>query len=121
MSQSFQASLTIYKQIALGIENAILEGTVKPGERLASLRESAVELEVNINTIMRAYNILEEEAILFKKRGLGFFVTKDALTRIQQKRKVDFYQQTIPELARTMKQLNIKEQELLAALQNYYQ
>lgn len=116
MKQAFREDLTIYKQIALNIENAILEGGLKPEERLTSLRESAVEMEVNINTIMRAYNLLEEERVLRKKRGLGFFVSEDALGIIQKKRRKDFYQYTVPELSKTLERLEIDVEDLVEAL-----
>ncbi|TCT12220.1 DNA-binding transcriptional regulator YhcF (GntR family) [Natranaerovirga pectinivora] len=116
MKQEFREGITIYSQIVSNIENAILEGELKPEERLSSLRESAVEMEVNINTIMRAYNLLEEEGILRKKRGLGFFVSEDALKIIQKKRREAFYQNTVPELSKTLERLGINVDDLIEAL-----
>ena len=116
MKSEFKEGLTIYKQIALNLETGILEGELVAGDRLPSLRESAVDMEVNINTIMRGYNLLEEEGILAKKRGLGFYVTKDALEIIRKKRRGMFYEETVPELFKTMKRLNISLDDLARAL-----
>ncbi|MCZ0704632.1 DNA-binding transcriptional regulator YhcF (GntR family) [Natronobacillus azotifigens] len=116
MKHEFKEALTIYKQIALNIETLILEGVVKPGDRLSSLRESAMEMEVNVNTIMRAYNLLEEEGILSKKRGLGFFVSEEARSIIQKKQREAFYQYTVPELAKTLAHLEIDVEDLVEAL-----
>lgn len=116
IKQPFKEALTIYQQIALNVENSILEGHLQPEERLPSLRESAVELEVNINTIMRAYNLLEEEGILTKKRGLGFFVSPDALKRVQEKHRLEFFKETLPTLVSELKRLDISVEELLEIL-----
>lgn len=116
MRHEFKEALTIYKQIALNIETSILEEVLKPGDRLSSLRESAVEMEVNVNTIMRAYNLLEEEGILLKKRGLGFFVSEDALCIIRKKHREAFYQLTVPELSKTLDRLDLNVEDLVKAL-----
>lgn len=116
MRSEFKEGLTIYKQIALNLETGILEGELVAGDRLPSLRESAVDMEVNINTIMRGYNVLEEDGILVKKRGLGFYVTEDALEIIRKKRRGMFYEETVPELFKTMKRLNISLDDLARAL-----
>ncbi len=118
MKRDFKEGLTIYKQIALNLETDILEGKLVAGDRLPSLRESAVDMEVNINTIMRGYNLLEEEGILVKKRGLGFFVTEDALEIIRGKRRQNFYEETLPELYQTMKRLDISLEDLVLALKH---
>lgn len=116
MKNQFKEALSIYQQIALNIENSILEGVLKPEERLTSLRESAVEMEVNINTIMRAYNLLEDEGILIKKRGLGFFVSEDALKRVQEKHRKQFFKEMVPDLIAELKRLDISAQELVEIL-----
>ncbi|MFP4015596.1 MAG: GntR family transcriptional regulator [Halanaerobiales bacterium] len=116
MRQDYTKALPIYKEIALNIETAILEGELKSGERLSSLRESAVELEVNINTVMKAYNLLEDEGILTKERGLGFFVTEEAPGIIKEKRREVFYQYTVPELAKTLSRLEIDLEDLVEIL-----
>ena len=118
MKREFKEGLTIFKQIALNIETGILEGKLTPGDRMPSLRESALDMEVNINTIMRGYNLLEEEGILAKKRGLGFFVTDEAPEIIRRKRRETFYEETVPELYKTLKRLDISVEDLVQALKN---
>ncbi len=119
MKQEFSEAITIYRQIAQHVEDTILEGALSPGERLSSLRDNAVELEVNVNTIMRAYNLLEEEGILQKKRGLGFFVSDEAPALITAKRREHFYQQTVPELAKTLERLGISVEDLVGELRHW--
>ena len=116
MKQEYSAGLTIYRQIAQSVETAILEGEMLPGERLSSLRESALEMEVNVNTIMRAYNLLEDEGILHKRRGLGFFVSEEAPAIILKKQREMFYRHTVPHLAKTLERLGITVDDLILAL-----
>jgi len=116
MKQEYRDALTIYQQIAYYIETAILEGVLASGERLSSLRDNAVELEVNVNTIMRAYNVLEEVGVLTKKRRLGFFISNDAVDIILKKRREIFFEHTVPELLESMARLGIDKEELFMAL-----
>jgi len=70
--------LPIYLQIAEAIRGAITAGTYRPGEALPSLRELAVTLRVNPNTVQRAYDELSREGIAESRRGLGLFVAERA-------------------------------------------
>ena len=116
MTAEFTAGLSIYMQIARSIETAILEGELSSGSRISSLREAAVEMGVNVNTIIRAYKHLEDTGIIIKQRGLGFFVSDDAVEIIRKDRREEFYKHTIPELAKTLEQLNIDYESLVNAL-----
>lgn len=116
MTAEFTTGLSIYMQIARSIETAILEGELKAGSRISSLRETAVEMGVNVNTIIRAYKHLEDTGIIVKQRGLGFFVTEKARDIIRLERRQEFYQHTIPQLAKTLEQLDIGYDSLVNAL-----
>jgi GntR family transcriptional regulator len=70
--------LPIYLQIAEAIRGAVTAGTYRPGEALPSLRELAVTLRVNPNTVQRAYDELSREGIAESRRGLGLFVAERA-------------------------------------------
>ena len=67
----------IYLQIADKISDDILLGTILPGARIPSVREYASTLEVNANTIMRSYEYLERQGVIFNRRGIGFFITDE--------------------------------------------
>ena len=80
--------IPIYLQIAEGIRAAVAAGLYRPGESLPSLRALAVDVQVNPNTVQRAYEELEREGLVYSQRGKGLFVaqqgTTSAQTRSQQ-------------------------------------
>ena len=75
--------IPIYLQIADGIRAAVAAGVYRPGEGLPSLRNLAIEIQVNPNTIQRAYDHLEREGLLYSRRGRGLFVAERGTTSAQ--------------------------------------
>ncbi|WP_206911488.1 hypothetical protein IGL98_002213 [Enterococcus sp. DIV0840] len=73
----FHTDRPIYLQIMDFIIQQIISGKLEPGDKVKAVREMAVELATNPNTVQRALQELEREDILFSKRGLGRFVTED--------------------------------------------
>jgi GntR family transcriptional regulator len=71
-----KSHVPIYVQIVDGMRAAIASGAHRPGELLPSLRELAVELHVNPNTVQKAYDVLEREGLIHSRRGLGVFVAQ---------------------------------------------
>lgn len=94
----------IYLQIADRICDEILQGTYPPDSRIPSVREYAASVEVNANTVMRSYERLTAKGLIFQKRGIGFFVSADALERIIRERRADLLERQLPPL---FKQLNL--------------
>lgn len=81
----------IYLQIADRIKDDILSGRYPSGERIPSVRELAADCQVNVNTIVRTYEHLERERLIYNKRGIGFFVVEDAAMRVAALRRQAFY------------------------------
>lgn len=81
----FQSALPIYLQVMAFIKRDIVTGTLKPGEKLPSVRDTAIHYSINPNTVSRVYRELEQEGVSFTKRGMGTFVTEDE-QRIRQMR-----------------------------------
>lgn len=73
----FENNLPIYIQIGDYIKRQIINGSLKEGDKLPSVRDIATELKVNPNTIQRSYQELERENLVFTQRGMGTFVTED--------------------------------------------
>jgi len=67
---------SIYQQIAHGIRRSIAVGSIRESEQIPSVREVAIQLNVNPNTVLRAYKVLEEEGIIVMKTGKGTFLVK---------------------------------------------
>jgi len=108
----FQKQQAIYLQIGESICDSILEGKWAPGEKIPSVREMAVSVEVNPNTVMRTYTDLQEKGIIFNKRGIGFFVSKEAESVILAQEKQEFIEHVLPRVFRAMSVLNISIDEL---------
>lgn len=90
----------------------ILAGRYKADERIPSVREYAVQLEVNTNTAVKAYEELSRNGIIYNKRGLGYFVSQDAKPRIRRQRRADFFKNLLPEVFRQMRLLGIDFSEI---------
>ena len=106
----FSNDKAIYIQIAERLCDEILAGKYREDERVPSVREYAVLLEVNTNTTVKSYDQLASEGIIYNKRGLGYFVSSGAKRQIKKTRK--------QELARQMILLDISLDEVKEALQS---
>ena len=104
---TFTNDKAIYIQMADRLCDEILSGVYKDDDRIPSVREYAVLLEVNTNTAVKAYEQLAREEIIYNKRGLGYFVTKGARKQILKVRKQEFMKERLPELFRQMQLLGI--------------
>lgn len=85
-----ESNKAIYLQIADRICDDVMMGKSCPDERIASVRDFAATMQVNSNTVMRSYEWLEREGIIYNKRGIGFFISPDAREKIIQIRRTSF-------------------------------
>ncbi len=104
---TFTNDKAIYIQMADRLCDEILSGKYKDDDRIPSVREYAVLLEVNINTVVKAYDELARANIIYNKRGLGYFVTTGAKEQVLKERKQTFVKEQLPELFRQMRLLGI--------------
>lgn len=111
---NFTKNQTIYMQIADHLIEQILREELKAGDKVPSVRELAATTEVNPNTVMRTISYLQEQDIIFNKRGIGNFVSEDAYEKTRTMRKQDFIQQYLPEFFKTMKLLKMDLKDLEA-------
>lgn len=98
----------IYQQIADQICDRILLGEWAGSERIPSIRELAVNLGVNPNTVTRSYQSLMERQIIENRRGIGYFVSAKANDNIFKERRSEFLRQELPRLFQSMQLLNIE-------------
>lgn len=108
----FNSNKAIYLQIAEHVCEHIMLGTWKEEEKIPSVRDLAVQLEVNPNTVMRTYDLLQQKSIIANKRGIGFFLTPDALQEVKAYRKAMFLEEELPQLFRNIYLLDIGLEEL---------
>ena len=80
----------VYQQLIDQIKLAVATGRLKPGDRLPAIRDAAVELRINRNTVARVYSELEREGILYNRAGQGSFVSDrvSSLSRAEQRRQL---------------------------------
>lgn len=108
----FRQDKAIYLQMADRLCDDILSGRYVSGDKIPSVRELAVTLGVNANTVVRTYDTLSAEGIILTRRGLGYFVADDAKERILRMRRILFMEETLPELFRQMELLGIPMEQI---------
>jgi len=113
----FKETQAIYLQISDYICENILTGRWNPGDRILSIRELGVYLEVNPNTVMRTYEFLQNQGIIYNKRGIGYYISDDAPQKIKTYRKAIFMEH---ELLQFLKNLLLLEMSL-EDIMPYYQ
>ncbi|HVU94545.1 MAG TPA: GntR family transcriptional regulator [Puia sp.] len=108
----FRETQSIYLQIADFVCEKILLKDWPPGDRIPSVRELAVQLEVNPNTIMKTYELLQQEKIIFNQRGIGFFAANDAIQQATRYRRDWFVEKDLPQVFRSLFLLGMDPEEL---------
>lgn len=108
----FRDNEAIYLQIAAFVSDNILLGKWPAEQKIPSVRDLAIELEVNPNTVMRSYEFLQNQEVIYNKRGLGLFVAPDGFDKVKAYRKERFIQQDLPEFFRTIYLLDINLDDL---------
>jgi len=108
----FRETKAIYLQIADYICEQILTGRSKDKDRIPSVRELGVTLQVNPNTVIRTYEFLQGKEIIFNKRGVGYFVDENAKTKIIAYRKKQFLEEELPVVFKNMHLIGMGFREL---------
>ena len=107
----------IFIQFAEMLENNILKGIFEEESQIPSTTEVAVKFKINPATANRGVNMLVEEGIIYKKRGVGMFVSTGAREKILNKRKTIFYESYILPLIEESKNLNITKNEIITMIE----
>ena len=108
----FNQSQAIYLQIGDYICEQILLGRWNEGDRILSVRELGVALQVNPNTVMRTFDFLQSIEIIFNKRGVGYFVSEDAKTKIVTFRRKQLVEQDLPVFFKNLNILGMTFEEI---------
>lgn len=108
----FREKQAIYLQIAEYVCEQILLDKWHLGDKALSIRDLAVVMEVNPNTVQRAYDFLQQRQIITNKRGVGYFIEEDAMARILAFRKEQFIQNELPVFFRNLYLLKIDFEEI---------
>ncbi|KAF1711877.1 GntR family transcriptional regulator [Pseudoxanthomonas sacheonensis] len=103
----------IYRQLKDRVIAMMLDGVLKPGDALPSVRQVAAEYQLNPITVSRAYQELADEALVEKRRGLGMFVTDEAAKKLLVSERERFLQDEWPAVAERINRLGLSTEELL--------
>ena len=112
MHINFDEERPIYIQISEGIEDAILTGAFQEESQIPSITELSVNYRINPATALKGINILVDEGIIYKKRGVGMFVAEGAVGKLSEKRKEKFFGNYIINLVDEAKRLEISKDEI---------
>jgi len=112
-NMDFKDNKPIYMQIVDFCFRKILIGEWIEEERIPSVRELGVALQVNPNTAMRAFEYMQTEEIIYLKRGTGYYVQTKAKNKILKLQKKEFFSETLPETFQAMKLLEISIDEVV--------
>ena len=112
----FKENQAIYLQIANRFFENILKKKWDSGDKIPSIRDMAVEFEVNPNTTMRTFNYLQEKGVIYNKRGIGYFLADDGFEKTIAIKREQFLEEDLPVFFKTMQLLGIKLDDLKAYL-----
>jgi len=98
MSVAFDDKQPIFQQVAHIIEDDILNGTFRVDEQILSVAQFSQIFQINPATVVKGIGLLVNEGILYKKRGLGMYVSADAKQKIQNRRRERFYKELLSNL-----------------------
>ena len=115
----FDKDKPIYAQIVDRIIENILQEKWKTEERIPAVRELAVSLEVNPNTVVRSYNYLQDQNVIYNQRGIGYFVTSDGKQQARTIKRSEFIEKELPYLFKAMQLLDMSMKEIEEKYEEY--
>lgn len=109
---NFQDERPIFLQLAEQLEEGILSGAYPEESKVPSITEYSVNLKINPATALKGINLLVDDGLLYKKRGLGMYVASGAREALKTRRKNQFYHDYVEKLVREAKNLGLNASEL---------
>ena len=103
----------IYRQLKERVVAMMLDGVLKPGDALPSVRQVAAEYQLNPITVSRAYQELADESLVEKRRGLGMYVTEEASKKLLVNERERFLREEWPQVMERIARLGLRLQDLL--------
>jgi GntR family transcriptional regulator len=113
----FNSEIPIYIQLAQAVEDNIIKGIFKEEVQIPSTTEISLSYKVNPATVGKGYNLLVDEGIIYKKRGVGMFVCEGARSKLIEKRKESFYKDYVLKLMEEAKKLDIQVEEIIRMIE----
>lgn len=117
MQMDFSSDKPIFLQISEGIEDAVISGAFPEQSQIPSITEFSVTYNINPATALKGINLLVDDGIIYKKRGVGMFVSDGAADKLREKRKEAFFDHYVVGLVDEAARLGITREDLLALLE----
>lgn len=117
MKLDFNNDVPIYMQIAKAIEDNVLKGIFEEETVIPSTTEISVKYKINPATVAKGFNLLVDEGIIYKKRGVGMFVVTGSKEILIKKRKENFYNNYVVSLIEEAKKLDISSNDIIKMIQ----
>ncbi|MBP7916851.1 MAG: GntR family transcriptional regulator [Arenimonas sp.] len=114
MSVQWSDNSPIYRQLKDKLVGMMLDGFIKPGDALPSVRQIAAEYQLNPITVSRAFQELADEQVVEKRRGLGMYMSENARSQLLTSEKQRFMQDEWPHIAERIQRLGLNIEQLLA-------
>ncbi len=114
MSSNWNKNAPIYRQLKDRIVGMLLDGVLKPGDALPSVRQIAADFQLNPITVLRAYQELADETLVEKKRGIGMYVTDGAHEKLLSSERDRFLREEWPAMLERIRRLGLSATELLS-------
>lgn len=116
MSVNWHDQSPIYRQLKEKVQAMILDGVLKPGDALPSVRQIAADYQINPITVSKAYQELVDESLAEKRRGIGMYVTEGASDKLLATERQRFIEEEWPAMLDRIRRLGIGADELLAQM-----
>jgi GntR family transcriptional regulator len=115
MAITWSDNAPIYRQLKERVVGMMLDGLLKPGDALPSVRQIAAEYQLNPITVSRAYQELADETLVEKRRGLGMYVTDGARDKLLASERERFINEEWPAMVERIRRLGLDIEQLLRA------
>ncbi len=117
----FDDQTPIYVQMRMEIEKAIIKGLIKEDEMIPSTRLLSQTYQINQKTAVNALSDLISDQILYKKRGIGIFVSPGSRRKLRDRKQKEFREEELISIITKGKELGIKKEEIIKTVDNIYQ
>ncbi|MFZ6642801.1 GntR family transcriptional regulator [Undibacterium sp. TC4M20W] len=112
MSVNWNDQTPIYRQLKQRVLGMMLDGLLKPGDALPSVRQVAAEYQLNPITVLKAYQELVDEELVEKRRGVGMYMTESALDKLLANERQRFIEEEWPAMLERIRRLGLDVQQL---------
>ncbi|MBO0477260.1 GntR family transcriptional regulator [Vagococcus sp. DIV0080] len=121
MEFNYTSDKPLFQQVADQISLGILNGAFQEGRQIPSTTEISKSYQINPATVLKGMNLLVDDGLIEKKRGIGMFVLEGAQEKVRMIRKEEFLKNDVSHLIEEAKKLNINLEELIIILERGYQ